>query len=77
LDVLLNATLAQEKMAFKDKTGTVISPKVTKSTSCFCLVRFTFFFFFCKLMLKVSLQQIATDIQLLPVLMPWLNGETH
>jgi transposase InsO family protein len=41
------------------------------------LAFFLFVLIFCKLMLKVSLQQIATGIQLLPVLMPWLNGGTH
>jgi hypothetical protein len=66
----------------KTKQGQLYPPKVTKSTSFFCLVYFILFFiyfilFFCKLMLKVSLQQIATGIQLLPVLMPWLNGRTH
>ena len=32
--------------------------------------------FFCKLMLKVSLQWIATGVQSLPSHMPWLNVET-
>lgn len=27
-----------KKLAFKNKTGAVISPKVTKGTSCFCFI---------------------------------------
>ena len=62
-----------KKLAFKDKKGKVIAFKITKGTSCFCLICFEFF---CKSMLKVSLQQIATGIQSLPILMPWLNSGT-
>ena len=32
-----------KKLAFKNKTGAVISPKVTKGTSCFCFICSNFF----------------------------------
>jgi hypothetical protein len=65
-----------ENWLLSTKKGGIISPKVTKSTSCFCLICFiiNIYYYFYKLMLKVSLQQIATGIQSLLAHMPWSNG---
>jgi hypothetical protein len=69
----VHCTLKNWLLKGEKKRGGLIPSKVTKSTPCFCLNCFKFF---CKLMLKFSLQEIATGIQSLPAHIPYLNGET-